>query len=206
MRSAPATDRGRATVERILDAACELFHTQGVRATGLDRIAKESRTGKGQIYHFFTGKPDLVLAVVERQTERVLAAQQPYLRDMATAADLAAWADHLIALHAAGDGPVRCPLGALAAELTDGEPALRAALEAAFTRWRDAIAEGLAALTRRGDLDPASDVGALAETLLGAYQAGVLLSQVHGGTGSLRLLLHGAVTQVLGAGRAPAFP
>lgn len=195
-RLAPTTDRGRASLERILDAACELFYTQGVRATGLDQIAKASRTGKGQIYHFFTNKPELVLAVVERQTERVLAAQQPHLDRMASAADLVAWAEHLIGLHASG-GPMRCPLGALAAESGENDPALRSALDTAFRRWRDAIAEGLARLTGRGDLDPAADTAALAEVLLGAYQGGVLLARVHGDTGSPRLLLTCAVTQVL---------
>jgi len=176
MRSAPTTDRGRASLERILDAASQLFYLQGVRATGLDQIAKASKTGKGQIYHFFTSKPDLVLAVVERQTERVLAAQQSHLRDMATADDLAAWADHLITLHTLDDDPIRCPLGALAAEPTEDEPTLRRALGTAFTRWREAIAGGLANLVRRGELDPAADTTALAEVLLGAYQGGVLLA------------------------------
>lgn len=210
VKSVPATDRGRASLERILDAACELFSVQGVRATGLDQIAKASRTGKGQIYHFFTGKPALVLAVVERQTERVLAGQRPYLRDMATPGDLRAWADALVEAHEGGDDPLRCPLGSLAAELTKDQAEFRTALETAFSRWRAAIAGGLARLAHAGHLAPDSDVNALAELLLGAYQGGVLLARVHRDTRSLRLLLSGAVTQVLGqdtgGSRIPAPP
>ncbi|MBM9434386.1 TetR/AcrR family transcriptional regulator [Actinacidiphila bryophytorum] len=197
MKSVPATDRGRASLERILDTACELFYVQGVRATGLDQIAKASKTGKGQIYHFFTGKTDLVLAVVERQTEHVLTAQQPYLSAMSTAGDLLGWADFLVRSHGADDAPIRCPLGALAAELTEDEPALRSALANAFSRWRDAIAQGLAGLARGGVLPADSDVTAHAELLLGAYQGGVLLSRVQGNTEPLRLLLQGAISQVL---------
>lgn len=198
MKSVPATDRGRASLERILDTACELFYVQGVRATGLDQIAKASKTGKGQIYHFFTGKTDLVLAVVERQTERVLAAQLPYLTAMATAGDLVGWADFLVRSHSADDAPIRCPLGSLAAELTEDEPDLRSALANAFSRWREAIARGLAGLAQGGVLAAESDVAAHAELLLGAYQGGVLLSRVQGNTDPLRLLLEGAISQVLG--------
>lgn len=199
MKSAPTTDRGRVSAERIVDAACELFHAQGVRATGLDQVAKLSKTGKGQIYHFFSGKSDLLLAVVEQQTERVLAAQQPYLDAMRTAADLVAWAEFMVRSHEGADGPMRCPLGALAAELTD-DAALQDALRTAFARWRGAIADGLARLAEDGGLPLGSDLTAQAELLLGAYQGGVLLSRVQRDSDPLRRMLTSAVAQVLDGG------
>jgi len=47
----------------VLDAARDLFHRRGVTATGLGEVIAASGTGKGQIYHYFADKPDLVLAV-----------------------------------------------------------------------------------------------------------------------------------------------
>ena len=66
----PTTDRGRATRERILEAASELFYRQGVTATGLDQVVTASGTGKGQLYHYFADKRELVHAVIERQISR----------------------------------------------------------------------------------------------------------------------------------------
>lgn len=99
MKSAPSTDRRRATFERILDAASELFYLRGVRATCLDQIIAASGTGKGQLYHYFAEKDDLVLAVIERQIARVLAAQQRLISALDSWANIDAWLAALAAAH-----------------------------------------------------------------------------------------------------------
>src|SRR6266702_295827 len=50
--------------EKILRVASDLFHAQGVHATGLDEILQKSGTGKGQFYHYFKNKDDLVHQVL----------------------------------------------------------------------------------------------------------------------------------------------
>jgi TetR/AcrR family transcriptional regulator, transcriptional repressor for nem operon len=185
---APSTDRGRATRERILDAAATLFHRQGVTATGLDQVIAASGTGKGQLYHYFGDKRELVHAVIERQVATVLDAQRPRLEQLSTPADLRAWADELVESYAQGDHPVRCPLGALAAELAEGDPEARAALERGFALWADALADGL----RRLELALAPEQ--VATALLCAYQGGLLLSQVCGDLAPLRTALDVALT------------
>lgn len=184
--AAPSTDRGRATRERILDAASELFHRQGVGATGLEEVIAASGTGKGQLYHYFAGKRALVHAVVDRQIATVLAAQQTRLEQLSGPADLRAWAAELVAAYAEGDHPVRCPLGALVAELAEGDPEARAALDRGFARWADALAAGL---RRAGVAAPERH----ATALLAAYQGGLLLSQARGDLAPLRTALDAAV-------------
>lgn len=197
MKTTPTTDKGRATLERIIDASCELFYSRGVRATSLDQIAQASKTGKGQLYHFFSGKSELVESVVERQIERVLAAQQPYLDDLNTGEDLRQWAKHLVLLHEQSDDPVRCPIGALAAEISENDPAVKSALEVAFVRWRTLIADGVRRMVATGEISADTQPDSAAEALLAAYQGGVLLSQVYGSTTTLRLCLDREVEQIL---------
>ncbi|SEQ78984.1 transcriptional regulator, TetR family [Lentzea xinjiangensis] len=197
MKAAPSTDKGRATLARILDVACELFYSRGVRATSIDQIAQASKTGKGQFYHFFSGKSDLVQSVVERQTELVLAAQRPWLDDIATGEDLRRWADRLVRLHEEDDDPVRCPLGALAAEISENDPDVKTSIEAAFVRWRTLIAAGIQRMVDSGEIGADTEPDSAAEALLAAYQGGVLLSQVHGSTSTLRLCLGREVEQIL---------
>jgi AcrR family transcriptional regulator len=178
----PSTDRGRATRERILDAASELFYRRGVGATGLDQVIAASRTGKGQLYHYFADKRELVHAVVDRQVGAVLEAQQSRLGRLSGPADLRAWADELVAAYRDSDHPVRCPLGALVAELAEGDPAARAALDRGFAAWSAALAAGL---RRAGVPEPERH----ATALLAAYQGGLLLSQARGDLGPLRTAL-----------------
>ena len=101
MSTLPTTDRGRATRERILETASELFYRQGVTATGLDQVIIASRTGKGQLYHYFADKRELVHAVIDRQITAVLEAQERVLAN----GDVGAWADELIAAYEQGDHP-----------------------------------------------------------------------------------------------------
>ena len=61
--------RGAETRLRIIRVAADLFHKQGVRATSPDEVIEASRTGKGQFYHYFRSKEEILEALVEEHTE-----------------------------------------------------------------------------------------------------------------------------------------
>jgi AcrR family transcriptional regulator len=58
--------RGNAR-ERLLATARTLFLTEGIRATGIDRVIAESAIAKATLYNHFATKEDLVVAVLEAQ-------------------------------------------------------------------------------------------------------------------------------------------
>ena len=58
-----------ATHEALLDSASACFFESGFAATSLDHVAQRARVTKGAIYHHFTSKRELFLAVLERQQE-----------------------------------------------------------------------------------------------------------------------------------------
>ena len=192
MAALPTTERGRASRQRIVAAAADLFFRRGVSATGLGEVIMASGTGKGQIYHYFEDKPDLVLAVIAEQAEQTLAEQRRIAEAMADADDLRGWADRAAEVHESG-GLVRCPLGALVIELTDHQPAQQEALRSAFEQWRATLAAALARLQRDGHVRAQTPPEDLAEILLCAYEGGVVLSEARGDTRSLRLALGAAV-------------
>jgi len=188
--NSPTTDRGRATRDRIIDTACELFYRQGVRARGLNQIATESATGKGQLYHYFQDKSELVKAVVDRQLQQVLEGQEPELSSIADVDTFRSWIDSLIDGYPAG-GPYRCPLGSLVVELSndaDLQPILRDAMRS----WQERIALALTRLAGKRKIDAAG----LAERILAAYQGGVLLAQAYGSLDPLRNALGAIVADV----------
>jgi TetR/AcrR family transcriptional regulator, transcriptional repressor for nem operon len=189
MITTPTTDRGRATVSRVLDAACVLFAKQGVRATTLDEIGKAAGVGRGQLYHFFAGKADLVADVVVLQVERVIASMQPAFEAMSTPADVRAWCDEAVRLYASSTDPIRCPIGSLVHELDRDDGPARDALKAGFTRWEKLFAHGLRRVADNGGLLPGADPSVLAGGLLAAYQGGVLLADAKGDVEPLRRAL-----------------
>lgn len=203
MRNEPTTAKGRATVARVLDAACELFARQGIRATTLDQVGALSRTGRGQLYLYFAGKPDLVAAVVAQQVERVLEAQQPLLGTISTAADVWAWCDGAARQYSVED-PIRCPLGSLVHELGEQDGPARLALAKGFGRWRAELAAGLRRVEQRGELAAGVAPDAIAAALLAAYEGGVLLSGAAHDPDQLRIVL--SAVAGLAVGSAPVVP
>lgn len=53
--------------ERILQAATELFSTQGIRATGVDSIVKSANTTKMSLYKHFSSKEALIVAYLQNR-------------------------------------------------------------------------------------------------------------------------------------------
>lgn len=198
MITEPSTDRGRATVARILEAACVLFARQGVRATTLDQIGSAAGAGRSQLYHFFADKADLVADVVGFQVERVLSSVEPSFDTVNTADDLRTWCANAIREHAASRDPIRCPIGSLIYELDSTDYSLaRAALKAGFARWEQAIADALRRIAHCGGLRPDADPTSSAAGLLAAYQGGMLLADVNNNVTPLRHALDTALAATL---------
>src|SRR5579884_1603300 len=95
----PRTAKGRATRERVLDAATELVFEHGVAGTTLDDVRAAADVSKSQLYHYFADKHDLVHAVIDRTIQQVLDAQ-PELADLSSWAAISRWLDELVDLQA----------------------------------------------------------------------------------------------------------
>ena len=50
---------------RIVEAAMELFWLKGYDSTSIADILSRSQVNSGSLYHFFPGKQDLLIAVLE---------------------------------------------------------------------------------------------------------------------------------------------
>src|SRR5690348_6994194 len=170
------TARGAATRARIVEAAADLIYVHGVERTSLDEVMAASAASKSQLYHYFADKDALVLAVIARQTERVLAAQHPHLASLDSLPALRAWGDAFIRLNEAVQCR-GCPLGSLASELANDSERARERLADSFSAWRDQIESGLAKMSDRGELAASADPHDLALALLSAVEGGLLLAK-----------------------------
>ncbi len=189
----PKTRRGQASRERVIAAAADLVFARGVRGTSLDDVLTAAGVGKGQFYHYFADKDDLVRAVIARQTTRVFDAQRPRLDALDSWAAIAGWFDGLVRLQEEQGCVGGCPLGSLASELSDQDEAARADLVAAFDRWEGYLARGLDQMRAHGELRAGADPAILAASTMASIQGGLLLTQTRRDARALRLALDAAL-------------
>lgn len=192
----PATKQGRATRERIVRATAELIAERGAAGTSLDDVRAATGASKSQLYHYFGDKRGLVQAVVDYQCAAVLGLQAHALASVSTEEDLERWADAMVAVVAEQDARGGCPVGTLAASLSDTDEELRTSLSEAFRAWSDAIRGALLRLRENGLIAADADLDALTTVVLAAIQGGLLLAKTSRDAGQLRIALDGAITQL----------
>jgi TetR/AcrR family transcriptional regulator, transcriptional repressor for nem operon len=189
--SGPATDKGRATRDRVLDAAAALVFERGVAGTTLDDLRAAANVSKGQLYHYFADKEDLVHAVIDRTVQQVLDAQ-PRLVDLSSWTAIAAWFDDLVQLQVDRQATGGCPIGGLAGELAEKDEQARNELAAGFDRWEAPLQQGLRQMQASGKLRRNADPARLATATMAAIQGGLVLTQTRRDPQQLRIVLDAA--------------
>ena len=192
----PATAKGRATRERIIETAADLIYERGVAAVTLDDVRHATNTSKSQLYHYFADKSDLVRSVIDRQRERVLAFHAPQLDSLSNWDDIHRWRNAVVAAQAERQCRGGCPLGSLANELVELDNAARNQLSGAFATWQQLLAEGLAGMIKSGAIQPDADPASLALSTIASLQGGLLLAEVERDTRPLEIALDAAVTHL----------
>ncbi len=166
---ATATGRRPGKRERLVAAATELLHQQGVERTTLAHMAKAADVPLGNVYYYFKTKDDVIAAVIEervRQVTMTLTAidrrhRSPRERLKALVREFSSHSE-LVAQYG-------CPLGSLCSELDKrgSEPGLAVPeLMRVPVEW----AEGQFRSLGR------SDAHDLALDLLAAYEGSALLA------------------------------
>src|SRR5258707_7997878 len=88
MPGEPITRRGRASRERIVERAAELFAERGIAATTVDEVLAAAGAGKGQFYHYFRSRDELAAAAVGFRCEQVVAGLTEALGSVSSLAGL----------------------------------------------------------------------------------------------------------------------
>ena len=171
------TPKGAQTRQRIVEAAARLIYERGLTEVPLEDVRAAAGVSGSQIYHYFEDKNELLLAVIDFQTDSVLAGQQPYLGRLDSVEGLRRWRDHLVDYQRLLQCRGGCPIGSIGVEVAESmDPSARLAVASGFLRWEAAIYDGLARMHQRGELrgEPEN----LALGLLAALQGGLLLTQI----------------------------
>jgi AcrR family transcriptional regulator len=133
------------TRTRLVLAAMQLFWEKGYNSTSIADVLHTAKVNSGSLYYFFPGKSDLLAAVLDLYQEGI----RPMLLEPAWAgvsdpverifALLARYRKSLVDT----DCFYGCPIGSLALELHEPDPAVRERLAKNFSAWIEAIEECL---------------------------------------------------------------
>ena len=200
------TARGAVTKARIVAEAASLVRERGVAGTSLDAVMTASSTSRSQLYHYFADKDALISEVIKTQLNRVIAAQEPRLREVTTWDGLQRWCDHLVTATRATQGVGGCPLGSLVSELADRSDSARVELARSFAEWQSYLSKGFAVMRDNAELAPAADPDELALTMMSALQGGLLMAQTLRSARPLELALNMALGHISAYRLSPTPP
>jgi len=164
---------------RIVEAAMELFWLKGYASTSIADILSRSQVNSGSLYHFFPGKQDVLLAVLEAYRDGIhqmllepawSAVQDPVEKVFAL---LARYRQAIVETECT----YGCPIGSLALELHDADPIVRERLAQNFTNWIDAVEQCFRAAEHR--FLPETDFRGLAELALNVMEGGVMQARTY---------------------------
>jgi TetR/AcrR family transcriptional repressor of nem operon len=195
-RARSLTPKGRATRDRIVEAAADLIYRHGVHSTNNDRVRKAAAVSGSQLNHYFPDKESLVRAAIGWHADTMLGLRErPPRGPLDTEAALRAWADSYVRRADILDGG--CSFGSLASEVMKTDLDVRDEIQAGFDRWAEVFRSGLGAMRERGDLGGDADPDHLAYALMAAFQGGMLLTQAARDVAPLRNALDGAINYVM---------
>jgi TetR/AcrR family transcriptional regulator, transcriptional repressor for nem operon len=188
----PSTAKGQSTRRRIVQAAAELVAEKGAAGMSLDDVGERARASRGQLYHYFDDRDDLMRAVVGATTDSVLLAQDGLLDHLDTWAGIDRWFRALVSLQEEREARGGCPIGSLVGQLAERDPLARAGLADGFERWEAHLRDGLETMQARGRLSANADPATLATATMALLQGGLLLTQVRRDPRQLRTALAAA--------------
>jgi AcrR family transcriptional regulator len=167
------------TRSRIVGVAMQLFWEKGYASTSIADILKAANANSGSLYHFFPGKQDLLIAVLDMYLAGIDAMLiNPLWEGITDPIErvfklLGGYRQHLVNTEC----QYGCPIGYLALELHEPDPLVRERIAANFTQWVDRVETCLndAGVRLPADLDRR----ALAHFVLTTMEGAVMQSRTY---------------------------
>src|SRR6185312_1986094 len=172
------TAKGRATRDRIVQAAAELIVTEGLSASNMESVRKAASVSGSQLAHYFADKGTLIRAVVRRQIGGVLDFhRQTALHGLQSFDDFERWIDlnmrYLRRIGTSGGTPT---YHALTAQLAKSDEATRATLAEGYAQWIDLLQQAFQRMKDERLLTAGAHPRQLALVFVSAHQGGGTLA------------------------------
>ena len=175
---ATRTAKGAETRLRIIRAAADLFHKQGVAATSPDQVIAASGTGKSQFYHYFGSKEGLVHEVLQTWLEAVRGGTYPADPAIDSWRDLEQWFRAHVKWQKRFQMTRGSPLGTIGNEVTADDELVRQDLTLIFEVMRNKLAAFFIREKAAGRLEPGAREHELADFCLATVEGAMLMGRI----------------------------
>ena len=164
--------------QRMILAAQDLFHRQGIHATSVDQILKSSGTGKSQFAHYFKTKEGLVHDVLQNLHLWLRGPDAPVNYHIKTWDDLESWLRFFVKAQDYYGCDRACPVSTIGNDLTEEQVLLRQDVRIIFEWVRAQLTRFFAERKALGELKDSVDPEALADFCIVTVQGGLLLGKI----------------------------
>lgn len=169
--------------DRIVEAAMDLFHDNGFRATGLEEILSSSGVCKSNFYYHFKSKEELGVKVIERKVQHMReSVMEPSLGNpqLSPKQRVMALFERMLAFCEEHECRRGCFFGNLSLELSDRSEELRKPLSRFFNELEAMVEACLQESCRRGELKlQGMQPSELVLPIVSLLQGGLLLTKAH---------------------------
>jgi len=188
--------RGAATRARIIRAAADLFHKQGVGATSPDQVIEASETGKGQFYHYFKSKEGLVHEVLQAYLDDIAKGTAPLSYEINSWEDLESWFFSNIELQKRFRMTRGCPFGTIGNEVTENDELIRQDLSLIFEVVKNKLAAFFIKEKATGRLSQDANEEQLANFCIATTQGAMLLGKIKRNSQPAEAIVYEAVAHL----------
>jgi AcrR family transcriptional regulator len=193
---ATRTAKGAETRLRIIRAAADLFHKQGVAATSPDQVIAASGTGKSQFYHYFKSKEGLVHEVLQSHLDAIRRGSYPVDCEVDSWRDLEQWFRAHLKLQKSFQMTRGCPLGTMGNEITASDELIRQDLSLIFEVMKNKLAAFFIREKAAGRLSPQAREHELADFCIATIQGAMLMGKINRSSELVETTLGEALTHL----------
>lgn len=183
------SEKARATRERIIIAATELFYLHGYNATGLDKVLKVAEVTKGNFYYHFKSKEALAIATLDWEFDLVSKDMQEKVLFNKTGDSKQSPLNTLFSLleflankqkEQFSTGHVRgCYFGNFTLELSTASQAVRDKVSHIFKQYLELIESLLVQAQNVGEISKVINPSEISPVILGQVEGAILLDKAN---------------------------
>jgi AcrR family transcriptional regulator len=188
--------KGEKTRLRILQAARDLFHAQGVAATSPDQVIEASETGKGQFYYYFESKEGLVHAVLQNYLEEMRAGKNPVHFEITQWKELERFFFAHLEMQQSFRMTRGCPFGTIGNGVTEKDELIRQDLNLIFEVMKANLAAFFIREKAAGRMSQDADEEQLANFCIAAVQGAMLMGKIKRSSETVETTIRAALDHV----------
>lgn len=179
----------RNTRERVIAQATELVRRKGFRATSISEVIAASGIKKGGLYHYFPGKADLGLTLLESARKEFLQFLDDVLVGDTPAKALAHFFGAALRKHQQTGFVGGCLFGNTALEMADEDQAYADVVSGVFDEWITRIEKVIGLAQESGEVRDDLSAHCLAQQVVMSIEGGIMLARLRKDESSLVMCL-----------------